>query len=255
MKTPITAQKTSRRKFAKSVAATLVTAPLAIPITANSMSIQTRSKEPQEPQNQSKRRQEPGRPETRHEHIPPLGVGSGSCYIELYHKLTRLGDGMGDRPQRYTAPQDPGRRYGDIYSITVLTEEEHEFERHDYYFRKGERPQLKLWFQNWNKGTNAWDNLDNYANVVIKGGVEAIGSQLLIEIENPYGGGDTLQHDKEHHKAYRKEKHRHKGRGQDKAFRIGQWEIADSGGVTFPGLSEAGKDGYYFLVSFYNPDP
>jgi len=253
MKNLNASQKSSRRNFTKSAAAAFVAAPLAsLQTNAEVVNTETQTEEKnKQNQKQSTTKQRSQSKLLVHEHIPPLGVGGGSFFIELYHQLERISDGSAPRPQRYTAPNDTGRRYGDIYSIRVLTEVEDEYEKRDYYFPLGVRPQLRLWFQNWN-GTG-FDDITTSPNVVIKGGDTTIASQLLIEIENPQGGGPTLQRDPLHHKEHRKQKHRHKGRGAQ-GFRIGGWQIADSGGRPFPDLEEYGYDGYYLFVSFYNPD-
>jgi hypothetical protein len=190
------------------------------------------------------------------DHIPPTSFGEGSFIIELGHKLQDQPDQPGPRPKKFiVAPADPAQQYGEIASIQVLTEMEHRFDYTAYSFEPVHKAQLQFWFKKVKK-SNPPENeeLDfepidpnvTPANVRVKGG-----PPMVLEMDKGNDGRKATN------KPNRRHKFVHKGFGKN--YRIHQWQVVGSDGVTVLKdqngalIQGGGEDGYRFLVAFFDP--
>jgi hypothetical protein len=249
-------EKRSRRDFTKSVAASLIAAPLLTALAGRKTSAKNGLAPLEAPRKISGC-------EIRDDqfllsdHIPPTSFDEGSFLIELGHKLQRQADQSGPRPKKFiVAPADPAKQYGQISMLQVLTEMEHRFDYIAYIFEPEHSAQLQFWFKKLKKAnpSEGAEEIDfepinpdvTPANVLVKGG-----PPMVLEMDRDHDGRKATS------KTQRLHKFVHKGFGKN--FRIHQWQVVGANGRDVLRdrdghlIQGGGEDGYRFLVSFFDP--
>jgi hypothetical protein len=236
--------KPSRRYFAKSMAAAVVTAPL--------MSSIVKAQRTEPVKKNCAAACPPSSLET--DHIPPTVLSDGSFSVELKHKISfKSGQaGSASRPKVYTADDILSQeQYGDIASVSVITEYEEHFSYFSYDFPKGFDPRLKLWFVD---DPEADIPPGTEAQILVRGNGPISGSflkTLYIEMDRK-----KLNKEKNIKKHHRMKKYEH-DENDNRVFRIGKWELVAPNGTPIPGFGEVVKateaTGFRFMVFFYDP--
>ncbi len=234
--------KHSRRDFAKSIAAGLVT----IPFMPSLVGAQERAG------NQGKAVSgcEPRGPVIRTDHIPPVGVLGGSFLLEAKHELSPQSDQSGPRPKIHIASTVAAQQYGRMAMVQIVTELLEEFTYYRYTFYAGVDPRLRIWLRE--SITNPADPppFSTPPEILIKGNF------LSGTLRTMYVESDKALPREASLKRHRPNRHR---RAHNAGFRIHGWQISSSDGNTplldgdgFP-MQDYGNEAYTFMIDFFDP--
>lgn len=245
----------SRRHFTKSVAASLLVAPLASSLADGHNSMESSLA----PQATPIRRNGCDLADDifkKSDHIPPTELGVGSLLIQLGHKLQDQTDQSGPRPKRYIVrPASADEQYGDISVIQVLAELEHRFDYVAYTFEPDHKAQLVLWLQKVKKANPPESEEQDFEivipdnvppNVLIKGG-----PPMVLEMDKGRGSREATN------KRWRRHKYKHSGYGKN--FRILKWRVVGSDGQTVlrdqdnRAIEGTGAESYRLMICFSDP--
>jgi hypothetical protein len=210
----------SRRTFAKSVAAALVTAPFAF--------AEVRGQGSASPQDRCKEAKYldacPKLGDVQVPHEPPIGISGGSFTMECENQMYRQGSiNHGPRKHLYKFRD---YYYGTMVRLEVITEYEKLFTYECYPLGKVPTPRLKIWLQRFHQNRWVADDIDvgkTDAHILI---TYSSFSRFNLSFDTP-----VVETDKRFgliKKGFKLEptfKHPHVGYLGDPHFRIGRWQL------------------------------
>jgi len=185
-------------------------------------------------------------------HEPPIGLGSGSCYMswneEIYESSTVQGD---PRPHKHTLKQPTAK--GPVAIVRIITEQDDgkvNFRR--YLLPRDTGAQVQIFLEQLKVDSTSWP-------FEFEGVAGAAPAQILIK-------GDPLliETDRELHgpvENYKNNRHfGYEHPGYKRSFRIAGWAIVDSTShLVFENNSSTGlpfrdfgQDGYEIYISFHD---
>lgn len=260
----------SRRTFTKSIAATLISAPIA----ASVISCQTNTNRNQNTGTSTSATPTPTTTNpalirvdecvkppapASEDHIPPFMIGEGGSFkVESGHELVDNPESISTGPRKWRYKlTGTTMQYGNIETVQPLIELEGYFDSRKTYVLANQKNALKIWLQPWDNSTQNWKlpapSQTSEADILVQGKSGGVSyNSLFVEVDDKFSKKTSGRRNKK----TRPHKRAREFGAKDDEVRIYRWAIVDSNDqIVHTGTvdeEEHPYEGFTFMLTFYH---